>query len=153
MGSLRFAGLYLMCGLGGQLLHLLLNLHSNNPLLGASGAISGIAGFYFVLFPNDRFNLHLYFGWWRIKTVDATTRMAVGAWIGEQILLALITQVAQLSSVAFWAHVGGFAVGAGVGAVYHSFVPVSERPSIPLIALEGEDTEEQPSNLTTLKLN
>lgn len=153
LGSLRFAGLYLLCGVGDQLLHLLLNLHSSIPLVGASGAISGIAGFYFVLFPHDRFNLHLYFGWWRIAKIDTTTRSAVGAWIGEQTLLGLITRVAQFSSVAFWAHVGGFAVGAGVGAIYHSRVPEAERPPIPLVALEGEDTEEQPSNLTTLKLN
>jgi membrane associated rhomboid family serine protease len=153
LGSVRFAGLYLLCGFGGQVIYLLLNLHSNIPLVGASGAISGVAGFYFVLFPHDRFNLHLYLGWWHIKTVDATTRMAVGAWIGEQVVLALITQVAQFSSVAFWAHVGGFAAGAGLGAIYHSCVPKADRPSIPLIALEGEDAEEQPSNLTTLKLN
>jgi membrane associated rhomboid family serine protease len=153
LGPLRFAALYLLCGIGGQLLHLLFNLHSNIPLVGASGAISGIAGTYFVLYPHDRFNLHLYFGWWRIKTIDATTRSAVGAWIGEQALLALLTQVAQFSSVAFWAHVGGFAVGAAAGSIYHSFVPQNQRPSMPLIALEGEDTEEQPSNLTTLKLN
>lgn len=153
LGTLRFAALYLLCGVGGQLLHLLLNLHSNLPLLGASGAISGIAGFYFFVFPRDRFNLHLYFGWWRIKTIDATTRSAVGAWIGEQFVLALITQVAQSSSVAFWAHVGGFAVGAATGAIYHLRVPETSRPSIPLVALEGEDIEEQPSDLTTLKLN
>jgi len=121
--------------------------------MGASGAISGIAGFYFFVFPSDRFNLHLYFGWWRIKTIDSTTRSAVGAWIGEQFVLALITQLAPFSSVAFWAHVGGFAVGAAAGAVYHYRVRESARPAIPLVALEGEDTQEQPSNLTTLKLN
>jgi membrane associated rhomboid family serine protease len=153
LGSLRFAGLYLLCGVGGQFFHLLFNLHSNIPLVGASGAISGIAGFYFILFPNDRFNLHLYFGWWRIAKIDTTTRSAIGAWIGEQTLLALITRVAQFSSVAFWAHVGGFVVGAAFGTIYHSSVPEAERPPIPLIGLEGEDTEEQPSSLTTLKLN
>jgi membrane associated rhomboid family serine protease len=153
LGSLRFAGLCLLCGVGGQLLYLLLNLHSSIPLVGASGAISGIAGFYFILFPRDRFNLHLYFGWWRIAKIDTTTRSAVGAWIGEQTLLGLITRFAQFSSVAFWAHVGGFAVGAAIGDIYHSLVPEADRPSIPLVALEGEGTVEQPSNLTTLKLN
>jgi len=153
LGTLRFTTLYLLCGVGGQLLYLLLNLHSGVPLVGASGAISGVAGFYFFVFPHDRFNLHLYFGWWRIKTIDATTRSAVGAWIGEQFVLALITQLAPFSSVAFWAHVGGFAVGAATGAVYHHRVPETARPSIPLIAFEGADIGEQPSGLTTLKLN
>jgi membrane associated rhomboid family serine protease len=153
LGHLRFAALYLLCGVGGQLLYLLFNRHSPIPLMGASGAISGVAGFYFFVFPRDRFNLHLYFGWWRIKTIDSTTRSAVGAWIGEQFVLALITQLAPFSSVAFWAHIGGFAVGAAAGAIYHHRVPESARPAIPLVALEAEDTQEQPSNLTTLKLN
>ena len=153
LGSLHFAVLYLLSGIGGQLLFLLFNLHSNITLVGASGAISGIAGFYFFVFPRDRFNLHIYFGWFRIAKIDSTTRSAVGAWIGEQILLALITSVAQFSSIAFWAHVGGFAVGAAAGDIYHLWIPEGERPSIPLIALEGEDTVEQPSHLTTLKLN
>jgi len=112
LGSIRFAALYLFCGIGGQFLYLFLNLHSNIPLVGASGAISGIAGFYFVVFPHDRFNLHLYFGWWKVAKIDSTTRSAVGAWIGEQLLLALLTRLAPFSSVAFWAHIGGFATGA-----------------------------------------
>jgi len=156
LGSLRFAALYMFCGVGGQLLYWLFNPHSNLPLVGASGAISGIAGFYFILFPKDRFELHLYLGWWKVKTIDATTRSAVGAWIGEQAVLALLTQVTQFSSVAFWAHVGGFAAGAAIGAVYHSRVPEAKRPTIPLMSLGTEvadDTEEQPNPLTTLKLN
>lgn len=155
LGTFRFAILYLCCGIGGQLLYLLFNLHSPLPLVGASGAISGIAGFYFFVFPKERFDLHLYLGWWRIKTLDATTRSAVGAWIGEQFLLALLTQVTQFSSVAFWAHIGGFAVGTTAGLAYHHLVPEAERPSMPLITTaEGTiDTEEQPSDLTTLKLS
>ena len=153
LGSIRFAALYLFCGIGGQFLYLFLNLHSNIPLVGASGAISGIAGFYFVVFPHDRFNLHLYFGWWKVAKIDSTTRSAVGAWIGEQLLLALLTRLAPFSSVAFWAHIGGFATGAMAGVLYHYRVPEINRPSIPVIELEGEDTKEQPSDLTTLKLN
>jgi membrane associated rhomboid family serine protease len=153
LGHLRFGALYLLCGIGGQLLHLLFNLHSAIPLVGASGAISGIAGAYFILFPEDRFNLHLYLGYWRVKTIETKTRSAVGAWIGEQLLLGLLTRLAQFSSVAFWAHVGGFGVGAAAGWLYHSYIPQTERAQIPLIALDGEDTQEQPSDLVTLKLN
>jgi membrane associated rhomboid family serine protease len=152
LGPFRFAGLYLLCGVGGQLLHLLLNLHSTIPLVGASGAISGIAGFYFVLFPHDRFNLHLYLGWWRIKTIDTMTRSAVGAWLGEQLLLGLLTRFAPFSGVAFWAHVGGFAVGATAGALYHARVPVSARPEIPLIGFAEDQEKEQPSDIIQLKL-
>ena len=154
LGHLRFAALYVLSGLGGQVLHLLLNLHSLVPLVGASGAISGVAGLYFVLFPADRFHLHLYLGYWRVKTFNTTTRSAVGAWLGEQTLLGLLTRLSAFSSVAFWAHVGGFMAGAAAGYVYHARVPMEARPQIPVVAMgEDEDGKAQPSDLTTLKLS
>jgi membrane associated rhomboid family serine protease len=154
LGHIRFAVLYLLSGIGGQLLHLLLNLHSMIPLVGASGAISGIAGIYFVLFQEDRFHLHLYLGYWKVKTFDTTTRGAVGAWIGEQTILGLLTRLSLFTSVAFWAHVGGFLVGATGGVVFDKLVSTEGRPTIPLIAtFEDIDNQEQPSELTTLKLS
>ncbi len=154
LGHFRFAVLYLLSGIGGQLLHLLLNLHSPTPLVGASGAISGVTGLYFVLFPADRFHLHLYFGYWRLKTFDTTTRGAVGAWFGEQTLLGLLTRLSAFTSVAFWAHIGGFLVGAASGLVFNACIPKEERPRVLLLAvLENDDNKEQPSELTTLKLS
>lgn len=154
LGHLRFAALYVLSGIGGQLLHLLFNLHSPIPLVGASGAISGIAGLYFILFPADRFHLHLYLGYWRVKTFDTTTRSAVGAWFAEQTLLGLLTRLSAFTSVAFWAHVGGFLVGAAAGAVFHARVPAAKRREIPLIAvLEEGDHQDQRRELTTLKLS
>ena len=154
LGHFQFAVLYLLSGVGGQLLHMLLNLHSPIPLVGASGAISGVAGLYFILFPKDRFHLHLYLGYWKVKTIDTTTRGAVGAWFGEQTLLALLTRPSLFTGVAFWAHVGGFLVGVASGAVFNVLVPEVERYNVPLIATyEDMDNQEQPSELTTLKLN
>lgn len=152
LGHLRFAALYITCGVAGQAVYLLLNLHSQVPLVGASGAISGVAGLYFVLFPKDRFSLHLYLGYWRVKTIDTTTRSAVGVWAAEQALLALITRFALFSSVAFSAHVGGFLAGVAVAAWVKEGLR-EEALVMPILASASEDTVAQPNHLTTLNLN
>ena len=122
-GHWLFAATYVACGLGAAGLHWLLNLGSPAPLVGASGAISGIVGVYFVLFPRARFNLHFYFGWWRVATIPARTQGAVGAWVGEQFVLGLLTQATGATSIAFWAHVGGFAAGAVAGMLFKLALP------------------------------
>jgi len=109
-GGVVFLCLYLTCGFGGQALHYFMHPASTVPTVGASGAISGVAGIYFVLFPRSRFDLDFYLGMWRIATFETYTRSAVGAWIGEQTILGLITN-SHGSSIAFWAHVGGFTTG------------------------------------------
>jgi membrane associated rhomboid family serine protease len=53
----------------------------------------------------------------------------VGAWIGEQALLAVITQALGLASIAFWAHVGGFVTGAALGLAFVLVVPKKLRRS------------------------
>ena len=160
LGSLPFLGAYLLCGLGAAGAHTLLSLGSTIPMVGASGAISGVAGMYFVLFPRSPFDLVLYFGWWRLKSFHAQTRGAVGIWIGEQFLLGLITSTFHSAGIAFWAHVGGFVSGILLGALVASRASAQERELIlhptPYSEEEKEeifaDRAEQPSTLTTLKL-
>ncbi len=156
LGHLRFAVAYLLCGVGGQLFHLLFNLHSLQPCVGASGAISGVAGLYFALFPQDRFHLHLYLGWFRVRTIASTTRGAVGAWVGEQVLLGLLTRIGPFASVAFWAHVGGFATGVAAGFLYLRYVPRAALPGMPLLDSTEDGAQgmgqQQPTDLTPLKL-
>lgn len=79
--------------------------------MGASGAISGIVGGFFVLFPKANFDLIFYFRYIELKTIHTFTSVAVGVWIAEQALLGLLSLKFHVFSVAFWAHVGGFAVG------------------------------------------
>ncbi len=122
-----FLPVSLACGVGASALHYLLNLSSSIPCVGASGAISGIVGIYFVLFPKSRFDLCIYLGWWHIKTIPARTHAAVGAWIGEQTLLGLRTEAVPVSSVAFWAHVGGFLTGVAAALLFMRAVPAEQR--------------------------
>jgi membrane associated rhomboid family serine protease len=161
IGRWLFLLAYLVCGIGAAGLHSLLTHGSNIPMVGASGAISGVAGMYFVLFPRSPFNLELYLGWWHVRTFNAMTRGAIGTWIGEQLLLGLITSATHSIGIAFWAHVGGFASGFLIGALVASLATTHEREMIlrpkPLSEEEREeafaDREEQPSELTTLKLS
>jgi membrane associated rhomboid family serine protease len=113
-GHWLFAAIYIVCGCGAAALHYVFNSASNIPLVGASGAISGIVGCYFALFPKSRFEIVVVFFRWPVKTIETHTYGAVGAWIGEQAILALLTQAVGFSSVAFWGHVGGFLTGAAL---------------------------------------
>jgi len=114
LGSLGFALLYLLSGLGATGLDYAFNIGSKVPCVGASGAISGIAGAYFAFFPRSRVDLAIYFpGYFtQLKTFQTRTHAALGAWFGEQFLLGLVFYYAHFRySIAFWAHVGGFAAG------------------------------------------
>jgi len=113
-GSWAFAFIYLLCGFGATSLHYLLNRESTIPCVGASGAISGIMGCYFVLFPKSRFDLEVFFLRFHVTSIPTHTHGAIGIWVAEQAILGLITQTALFSSTAFWAHVGGFATGAAI---------------------------------------
>ncbi len=163
LGSLWFLAAYLICGLGGAGLHTLLSHGSMVPCIGASGAISGVAGMYFLLFPRSPFDLQLYLGWWRVKSFAAQTRGAVGTWIGEQLLLGLITTASgsAVGGVAFWAHVGGFVSGLLCATMVLPRASHEEREGIfhptPLTQDEKDeilaDRVEKASGLTSLKLN
>lgn len=150
-----FLPVYLVCGLGGAGLHWLLNQHSTVPCVGASGAISGIAGTYLILFPKSKFDLVIYFRWTELKTYHTRATAAVMAWFGEQFLLGVLTQALGAGSIAYWAHVGGFATGAAIGGVFLLVVPkrvlrARERakPWYMQAAFNKED-----AHLTTLNLS
>jgi membrane associated rhomboid family serine protease len=143
-------------------LHTLASSGSLVPTVGASGAISGVAGMYFLLYPRSPFDLVFYFGWWVRKSFHAQTRAAVGAWIGEQALLGLIARgMGAVGGVAFWAHVGGFVTGLFCAALVLPRATTEERRAIlkpaPLTDEEKQelfgDREEKESGLTTLKLS
>ena len=160
LGPGRFLLAYGLCGLAAAGVHTLFSMGSTVPMVGASGAISGVAGMYFVLFPRSPFDLQFYLGWWRVKRLSVQTRGAVGTWIGEQFLLGILISTWRVSSIAFWAHVGGFAAGVLIGVFVASRASAEEREALlhpkPYTREEREeifaDRVEQPSDLTTLKL-
>ncbi len=106
--------LYHLSGLGAVLLFAAFNPGSDVPLVGASGAISGLVGMYLVLFRNRTVEVL-----WYAVVVGGIVRLPVvvitGFWAGLEVLQALLLN--HFATVAHWAHVGGFVAGAGLLAV------------------------------------
>jgi rhomboid family protein len=112
MGRVRYALFYLLSGLGAAATQTLLTPTSAIPMIGASGAISGVMGAYVILYPTVQ--VHML-----VVLVVFITRIVVPAYLmlGYWFLLQLLQGAATLGStggVAFWAHVGGFIAGAGL---------------------------------------
>ncbi len=112
-GHLKFLLIYSLAGLGAAVLHILLNAGSRTPTIGASGAIAGILGAYFVSFPRARITtlIPLFFFFWRI---EVPALLLLGYWFLIQFFTGFQTlaiQSATAGGVAWWAHVGGFVVG------------------------------------------
>src|SRR6202521_4042868 len=106
-GHLPYLMFYLVCGIGAGLLHVLFNLHSNIPAVGASGAISGVMGAYILLYPRARI-LTLVF----IFPLPVPAVIFLGLWYVLQFVSGISTLGAKVSGgVAVWAHIGGFLLG------------------------------------------
>jgi len=109
LGHFRYLISYLICGLGATLTHLLFNMHSHLPSLGASGAIAGVLGAYFLLFPSAR-----VLTWFGFFIVWLPAWLVLGYWFVIQFLsgtASSITDAPGQGGIAFWAHVGGFLTG------------------------------------------
>jgi membrane associated rhomboid family serine protease len=108
-GHFTYLLFYLVCGIGSGLLHVIFNLNSAVPALGASGAISGVMGAYALLYPRSRI-LTLVF----IFLVPIPAVIILGYWFILQFLSgisSLAVGVGASGGVAWWAHVGGFLLG------------------------------------------
>lgn len=101
--------IYLVSGLFGSLLHILVVPHSPIPTIGASGAISGVMGAYMVLFPRARV-LTLVFILFFIRFIHLPASLLLGFWIFLQLLQGCSAPPGA-TGVAYFAHIGGFAVG------------------------------------------
>ena len=110
MGRLRFIGFYLLCGLAAAAAQIITSPGSAIPMVGASGAISGVMGGYLLLYPTVRVYTLVVLGFF-------ITSMALPAWVmlGYWFLIQFVSGWASFGGegggVAFWAHVGGFAAG------------------------------------------
>jgi membrane associated rhomboid family serine protease len=135
MGRARFLGFYLLCGLAAGLTHWFTNLDSTVPTVGASGAIAGVLGAYFVLYPGARIIVLLpilfipfffelpaivYLAFWFLSQVYSGTLGSLGP--------------EQVEGVAWWAHVGGFLAGA---ALYRLFLQPQRRLELDEYGIEG----------------
>jgi len=117
MGHFRFLIFYLLCGIVAGLGQILIDPTSTLPTIGASGAIAGVMGAYFVLYPQSRV-LTLIFVIFFIEIVEVPAIFLLGFWFLMQLFSAgaiAATANSQAGGVAFMAHVAGFLTGvAGV---------------------------------------
>jgi membrane associated rhomboid family serine protease len=112
MGPFRFTLFYLLCGLVAAVVHYATNRDSDVPTVGASGAIAGVLGAYFVLYPRSQIVVMVpIFFYPLFFEVPAVTYLLF--WALSQLFsgaLALAGPV-EVGGIAWWAHVGGFAAG------------------------------------------
>ena len=112
LGHFPYLLFYLLAGVAAIVLHAFLNPTSAIPTVGASGAIAGVMGAYFILFPSARVLtlvpfLFVFFIW-------LPAWIVLGYWILTQFLggaASSISAAGQTGGIAFWAHVGGFVAG------------------------------------------
>jgi membrane associated rhomboid family serine protease len=109
MGHGRFVAFYLLCGIAAVLAQVLPDPASTTPMIGASGAISGVLGAYLLLYPHARVLVAIPFGFF-IHTMRLPAAWVLGFWFALQ-LLSNILAGGQRGGVAFRAHLGGFIIG------------------------------------------
>jgi membrane associated rhomboid family serine protease len=110
MGHARYLLFYLVCGVAAVMALAFVDPSSHVPLVGASGAISGVLAAYVLLFPRARVTVIVPLGFIFLP-FRITAIWVVGFWFVLQLLMAAATKADQ-PGVAWWAHVGGFAIGA-----------------------------------------
>jgi membrane associated rhomboid family serine protease len=108
MGHARFAVFYLLCGVVAAGTQLLADPHSRVPMVGASGAVSGVMGAYIVLYPRVRVHTLVTLGFF-VTTVALPAYVMLGYWLLLQLLLGTVSRTT--GGIAVWAHVGGFIAG------------------------------------------
>lgn len=112
MGPGRFLAFYVLCGLAASVTHWLVNADSTVPAVGASGAIAGVMGAYFLLFPRSRIILMVpvfFFPFF----FELPAIAYLGFWFLMQLMSGAFALAGpeQASGIAFWAHIGGFVAG------------------------------------------
>jgi membrane associated rhomboid family serine protease len=126
MGPARFLAFYLLAGIAAGVTHWLFNADSTVPTVGASGAIAGVLGAYFLLFPHARvialFPVLFFPFFFELPAV-----VYLLLWFLTQIFSGTLTSLSagDVGGVAWWAHAGGFVAGAALRWV---FVPMRTRP-------------------------
>ncbi|MBN2201727.1 rhomboid family intramembrane serine protease [bacterium] len=111
LGRFRFLLFYILCGLGAAMSYILVDPNSTVPMIGASGAISGVLGAYMIHFPKARVHV-LVFMIWFIRVVRIPALVVLGFWFVFQLVNGLgALGTGQSGGVAWFAHVGGFVAG------------------------------------------
>ncbi|MEO6593934.1 MAG: rhomboid family intramembrane serine protease [Planctomycetota bacterium] len=113
-GRVQFLLFYLGCGVAASASHLLSASGSAMPTIGASGAIAGVMGAYMFLYPKARVEMLFIWGFF-VDVIVLPAPFFLGYWFLLQLVQGSI-EASRGAGVAWWAHIGGFVVGAAVAA-------------------------------------
>jgi membrane associated rhomboid family serine protease len=109
MGHVRYLVFYLLCGVAAALAQAFINPTSTIPMVGASGAISGVLGAYLLLHPHATVRTIIFLGLFATM-MHLPAMIVLGLWFLLQLVSAAFSQTGE-AGIAFWAHVGGFVAG------------------------------------------
>jgi len=110
LGHIPFIFFYVICGIAGALLHSITAPNSQIPMIGASGAISGVLGAYILLFPKAKVLALVPLGFF-LRITYLPSIIFLGIWFLYQFLFGISSIGARGGGVAYFAHIGGFIVG------------------------------------------
>ncbi|MFU8895239.1 MAG: rhomboid family intramembrane serine protease [Gammaproteobacteria bacterium] len=116
MGRFRFILFYLACGVFAVFAQALPEPQARVPMIGASGAISGVLGAYLLWFPRNRVLVLVPFGF-ILKVIRLPAVWVLGLWFGIQLLASLMAPPSE-GGVAFRAHLGGFVAGLALAPLF-----------------------------------
>ena len=132
MGHARFFIFYVVCGIAAVFTQVLPNPGSIVPIVGASGAISGVLGAYLLLYPRARVLLGLPLGFLIVELGRFPAIWVLAAWFGLQLLMGSIAAAQSVGEsqggIAFGAHIGGFIAGLALVTIFkRRHVPLWRR--------------------------
>ncbi|GAI14337.1 unnamed protein product [marine sediment metagenome] len=118
LGHFGYIVLYVGAGIAAGLVHSMMvsAMASEIPCIGASGAIAGVLGAYVIIFPKSKIKFFYLFWLYifiRMGVFHLVSMWAIGFWFVQQLFLTYLASAYQMpSSIAYWAHIGGFIIGA-----------------------------------------
>lgn len=127
MGKLPFVVFYFVCGFFATLAYIAIYSNSIAPLIGASGAISGVLGAYLLLYPRA-----WVWTWVIFFIFPIPAFLVIGLWIVLQIVQGLLPSTGGATGVAWFAHIGGVAIGLIITGI---FWPILKRRRDALLAM------------------
>ena len=126
LGRIKYLLFYLITGLFASAAQLLVNLDSGIPAIGASGAIAGVLGAYFLLFPTSQIRTVVWFIF--ITIIYLPAYLLIGIWVFMQFFSGLASLGGSFAGgVAYWAHIGGFVAGFLIVAAFLGVSQVRDR--------------------------
>ena len=135
LGHIRFIIFYLLCGVIAEFAQIFSAPESTIPMIGASGAVSGVLGAYLIFYPRARIRTFVFLGIF-ITFLRLPAVLLLGVWILGQIISASISNPGS-PGVAWFAHLGGFFAGMILG-------PLLKKPNISIFQKPRTKVKEKP---------